>query len=436
MNTKKIYEGELYCFSRNVPSIGSGGNGAVYDVEVKNIKFPVVAKFFEYEGKNKEKRYSRFKNEVEVLKKLSDLEGIINIIDKQCPVQTPDRKDEAWYLMPKAKQYKISRKNSLFKKINDMLHLAYIIKSIHERGYAHRDIKPENILVIDGKLVLSDFGLIWEMEEERLTEENERIGPYKIMPPELENVQTELDLDFRASDVYLFAKVLWMTLKEDNIGFKGQYNRGDIQIYLEKDFYEVDTLEPVHKLIEEATCEKMNDRISIEKCIEYLVLQKSIIDERGNNSLEAGLLRQLQFEENCKKVIASNEPDELVYEDKRIMYEMLKGIASKANVFVKNLNDNQEGKQIQITDFFARADGLCQFTFYNNGKRMKEYLLCIKKMTYLKKKEMIILDLEDLDLVTQEYISYRECQKGFGNMFSKIYFSSDERIIITKPIKM
>ena len=121
MNTKKIYEGELYCFSRNVPSIGSGGNGAVYDVEVKNIKFPVVAKFFEYEGKNKEKRYSRFKNEVEVLKKLSDLEGIINIIDKQCPVQTPDRKDEAWYLMPKAKQYKISRKNSLFKKINDML---------------------------------------------------------------------------------------------------------------------------------------------------------------------------------------------------------------------------------------------------------------------------------------------------------------------------
>lgn len=44
------------------------------------------------------------------------------------------------------------------------------------------------------------------------------------MPPELENVQTDLDLDFRPSDVYLFAKVLWMTLKGDNIGFEDNIN--------------------------------------------------------------------------------------------------------------------------------------------------------------------------------------------------------------------
>lgn len=114
-------------------------------------------------------------------------------------------------------------------------------------------------MILDDRLVLSDFGLYWGIEEERLTEFNERIGPYKIMPPELENVQTDLDLDFRPSDVYLFAKVLWMTLKGDNIGFRGQYQRGDVQIFLNKEvFGDVITLEPIHKLIEQATFEDMN----------------------------------------------------------------------------------------------------------------------------------------------------------------------------------
>lgn len=134
--------------------------------------------------------------------------------------------------MPKAKPYKLNRKRNIYSKILEMLQLARIIQSIHERDKAHRDIKPENILVLNGKLVLSDFGLCWGIGEERLTGLNERVGPYKIMPPELERVQTDLDLDFKPSDVYLFSKVLWMTLKGDNIGFRGQYQRGEVQIYL------------------------------------------------------------------------------------------------------------------------------------------------------------------------------------------------------------
>lgn len=39
----------------------NGGNGAVYDVELEekdDLGFPVVAKFFEYSGDDKEKRYN------------------------------------------------------------------------------------------------------------------------------------------------------------------------------------------------------------------------------------------------------------------------------------------------------------------------------------------------------------------------------------------
>ena len=50
-----------------------------------------------------------------------------------------------------------------------------------------------------------------------------------------------------------------MTLKGDNIGFRGQYQRGDVQIFLNKEnFGDVITLEPIHKLIEQATFEDMN----------------------------------------------------------------------------------------------------------------------------------------------------------------------------------
>ena len=58
MNGRKKYKGELYSFFRNEKSIGSGGNGAVYEVDlddVENVKFPVVAKFLSMKGEIKKK---------------------------------------------------------------------------------------------------------------------------------------------------------------------------------------------------------------------------------------------------------------------------------------------------------------------------------------------------------------------------------------------
>lgn len=363
MNVRRKYKGELYSFFRNEKSIGSGDNGAVYEVELdeaENVKFPVVAKFFEYEGRDKEKRYNRFKKEIIALSELQDVVGIMEVIDKQCPLNVPQSRDEAWYLMPRANPYKLIRKSNIYPKILEMLQLARIIQSLHERKRAHRDIKPENILVLNGELVLSDFGLYWGLEEERLTELNERIGPYKIMPPEFENVQTDLDLDFRPSDVYLFSKVLWMTLKGDNIGFRGQYQREDVQIYLAKENYDnVVTLEPIHKLMEESTCEEMEKRISIQRCIEYLELQCKILNEREYELLLAEVVNQLLYDEHSKKIIAAGQPSELSYEDSATIYGMLRGIIPISDIFVE-MSVSKE-KQIQVTDFQIGPGGICRF---------------------------------------------------------------------------
>lgn len=433
MNGKKMYEGEKHHFFRNEYRMGKGGNGGVYEVDIGENDYPVVAKFFEYEGKDKERRYKRFKKEIEIMSQLEDCEGIIPVIDKNCPQNVPQEKDEAWYLMPKAESYKVNRNRNILYKINDMLQLARIIEIIHKRGLAHRDIKPENILVLNKKLILSDFGLIWGMEEERLTEIDDRIGPYKILPPELERVQLDLLVDFRPSDVYLFAKVLWMTLKEDSIGFRGQYQRGDIQIYLNRNFYDVATLEPIHKLMEEATCEDMSRRITIGECIDYLEMQRQVFVEGSQDQLAEGIIRRLQYEEHCKKIVSRSEPDDLVYENKHTIYKMLGAVVSVADVYVKNLNDKENGKQIKISDINVNSDGTCLLLYYNSGRRIKEYLFSIKKVTYSKKKELMLIDLNHVDIINQEYISFGESQRSFGNAYPKIFFDSYEQIIVAKP---
>lgn len=253
------------------------------------------------------------------------------------------------------------------------------------------------------------------------------------MPPELERVQTDLDLDFKPSDVYLFSKVLWMTLKGDNIGFRGQYQRGEVQIYLNKEDYDnVITLEPIHKLMEEATFEEMGKRISIQKCIEYLELQRKILNMEEYELLSNEFVSQLLYDEYSKKIIACSKPDELTYKDAAIITHMLRDIIPISNIFVKSLHSDQNIKQIQITDFQVGMDGICKLLYYNKGIKIKEYLLNISKMNYSNYSSVISLELNDISLVDEGYIAYSAAGHGFGNEYPRVYFSSGEKIIIKR----
>ena len=96
----------------------------VYDVYLGNndqIDFDVVAKFFEYKGEHKEKRYTRFRNDINALNKFKDVDGIMDIIDKKYPENVYKNKDEARYLMRKAKPYKLNHNADVYHKILDML---------------------------------------------------------------------------------------------------------------------------------------------------------------------------------------------------------------------------------------------------------------------------------------------------------------------------
>ena len=153
---------------------------------------------------------------------------------------------------------------------------------------------------------------------------------------------------------------------------------------------------------------------------------------RISDKAEHELVSRLLYEEHSKMIIERTEPDELIYEDKGTIFSMLRGVIPISKIMVKSLNDEQKTKQIQLTDFQVGSGGICKMLYFNNGIKVKEYIMEINKMIYSHLNLDIVLELNNIDSVDKEYVAYLETVRGFGNMHPKIYFSSDEKIIITR----
>jgi Protein kinase domain len=92
-------------------------------------------------------------------------------------------------------------------------HVALALKAIHQLGYAHRDVKPANVLLTPDGIMLADFGLCLQVEDdaERLTAPDEAAGSRLYVAPENESGVNE-DRDQRSADFYAFAKLAWAVL--------------------------------------------------------------------------------------------------------------------------------------------------------------------------------------------------------------------------------
>ena len=149
------------------PSLGSGGNGKVYEVTLDDDASgdTYAVKLFSCYGnvgvEEKKLRYKRFYQEIDFLEKVgNNIPGIIPIIDKHSPIELSEN-EKAWYMMPKARRFDFARDKSLYNQLHDLLLLANTLKTLHKMGYAHRDIKPSNILWYSNRICLCDFGLLW-----------------------------------------------------------------------------------------------------------------------------------------------------------------------------------------------------------------------------------------------------------------------------------
>ena len=251
------------------------------------------------------------------------------------------------------------------------------------------------------------------------------------MPPELEKGEVLANMDFRPSDVYLFAKVLWMALKGDNIGFYGQYNRGEKMIYIDKKQYsEVPTFEPIHRLLTEATFKEMGDRISIQKCIQYLKCQKKILEDRDDLP---DLIAELRFEEIFRYNTSANKPNKIVYDDASVINKMLRDIVLESDICLEVIFDPFESDKTRVTDFEVDNDGNCRFISLIGGIVTKEYIMRIKSVTCSCDDSKISLELLEPLGFNLEHDLTKSCSDDiFGSNSNIVILSSKEKVHIIK----
>lgn len=359
--------------------VGNGGNGQVFLTNDGKQ----VCKVFHIEGNlSREKigrRYKRFCKEIQVQKTLAEsITGVLTVYDYSAPENYSNKKP-AWFTMPKAASFNIYNGKSLQDKLKDLIELGEIIEKLHMWDMAHRDIKPDNILIYQNHVCLSDYGLVWIDGENTLTQSPERIGPIRITPPELEVCEDINRCDYKKSDVYLFAKVSWMYIKEDKNGFKGSYRRGAHQIYLEKEAYGCVSFEPFHLMMLGATKDNWEDRIDISECLKLLKQQLMIVCGELSNEIQ----ERYRLQEECLFFDQVVPPDYKIYEDPEKIVALLDRIIPGVEI---ELSDGLEKRIVKPKKYKSLAKNLMALYMEEPGRRMSRILLNISLMEQHDKK--------------------------------------------------
>ncbi|HJN76029.1 MAG TPA: protein kinase [Myxococcota bacterium] len=113
------------------------------------------------------------------------------------------REVDGWRDLPPSERF--TRAESILADVADAL--AYI----HERGLVHRDVTPGNVMIVDGRGMLTDFGVVHTPGAE-LTTVGEMVGTVSYIAPE--QISSEVNggkVDSRA-DLYALGGVLYLML--------------------------------------------------------------------------------------------------------------------------------------------------------------------------------------------------------------------------------
>ncbi|MEX1014184.1 MAG: protein kinase family protein [Candidatus Paceibacterota bacterium] len=248
------HDGDTYIlrFLNSETDQQKGGNSSVYELVDPNgnlpnsaIKISKVYKPYRTANKKIKRRYGRFINEIDALKKAKEIglnhvveiifDGIIEIQGKTFP----------YFVMEKADtdlgSFLINNELDEQERVFFMVQIFDAIQQLHSLGIYHRDIKPDNIFVFyqneeeseESKFVwkIGDLGLI-KLREKEFDGVGEKIGPFGFISPEVMNkVLTEkkkIGFDCNidgSSDVFQLGLLFWFII-QNNVPL-GQITKDD-----------------------------------------------------------------------------------------------------------------------------------------------------------------------------------------------------------------
>lgn len=309
---ESIKAGQKYGDWILLSKIGHGGNGEVWTCRKANSKMIYAIKLL---TKTTPKAYQRFKDEIVCMIDNQDIPGMMKVYDKLLP--EPTSQGTLFYVMDYAENtfdkvlgYNASEIVVVF------IEIAKTLKILHSREISHRDIKTDNILMVKGKWLLSDFGLVDYPEKSDVSDNNEIIGPKWTIAPEMK--RNSSSANGLKADVYSLAKTLWIALTSDKKCFEGQYIKYS-SISLPKltdasGFY-IPT-STIDELLLSCTDNNPDNRPSIDEMLERLIEWKIEIKDFHISNISS-------WKHYLHDVFPSGLPESAVWKDVKAMVSIL-----------------------------------------------------------------------------------------------------------------
>ncbi len=187
--------------------LGAGAMGAVYRARyVKNGQVVAVKVMAPGLGDNNPKAVERFEREADILKKLKHA-NIVRLFGVGKFQGT--RYYAMEYIKGESLDHVMSRRGRMtWEEVVTLgQQLCAALQHAHEAGVVHRDLKPSNLMILpDGTLKLTDFGIAKDLDVTALTSANCTVGTAAYMSPE--QCKGERDITHK-SDLYSLGVVFY-----------------------------------------------------------------------------------------------------------------------------------------------------------------------------------------------------------------------------------
>jgi len=255
--------------------LGKGGNGLVFRAEANGEDAAIKIL-------RNQNRVGRFKDEIEGMRKLKGVTGVLPLIDAGVP-ESPSKNNPAWFAMPVAEPLinALGKHPTPGETICAVRDIATVLAEIHQNGFSHRDIKPDNLFRFEGNWSIGDFGLIEFEGKSHRTTLGEKIGPMHFIAPEM--LLGIPGSDGKLADVFSLAKTLWVLLAGASFPIPGSYDALS-GIYKLSSYVSLGRSVELDKLIQQCTAADPNDRPAMSEVVKELSAWTEI--ESGNRRNE------------------------------------------------------------------------------------------------------------------------------------------------------